>query len=41
MMDIALIWTKRLTEDMNLHCFKTLDKDILDILVPEEELNSL
>lgn len=39
--DLALICTKRLTDDINLHCFKTLDEDILDILVQEEELSSL
>ena len=39
--DLALIWTKRLTDDINLNCFKTLDEDVLDILVPEEELSSL
>jgi hypothetical protein len=38
---LTLIWTKRLTDDINLNCFKTLDEDVLDILVPEEELSSL
>lgn len=34
--DLALIWTTHLTDYINLHNFKTLDEDILDILVPEE-----
>lgn len=34
--ELALIWTKRLTNDINLHLFKTLDEAILDIVVQEE-----
>ena len=39
--DLALIWTKRLTEDINFNCCKTLNEDVLDIHVTEEELRSL
>ena len=39
--DLALIWTKRLTDDINFNCFKTLNEDVLDIHVTEEELSSL
>lgn len=39
--DLALIWTKRLTDDINANCFKPSEDDILEIHVPEEELNSL
>ena len=35
---LALIWTKRLTDDINVN--KTLNEDGLDIYVTEEELSS-
>ena len=39
--DLALVWTRRLTDDINRNCFQTSEKDVLELHVPEEELNSL
>lgn len=39
--ELALIWSRRLTEDINRSCFRVLPADILDIHVPEEDLQSI
>lgn len=39
--ELALIWSRRLTEDINRSCFRVLPEDILDIHVSEEDLKSI
>lgn len=39
--ELALIWSRRLTEDINRNCFRAAAEDILDIEVSEADLKSI
>lgn len=39
--ELALIWSRRLTEDINRNCFKAAAEDILNIEVSEADLKSI
>ena len=39
--DLAHTWMKRLTDNINFNCFKTLKEYVLDIHVTEKELSFL
>ena len=39
--ELALIWSRRLTEDINWNCFRAAAEDIFDIKVSEADLKSI